>query len=86
MTKTLGGFLAARKAGIVRGHFKDKERNLQPPSICRSNPIAWSLTPVSCRINCADVASQAELVFYHLLNEPDCKIANAGTFSKSYKA
>jgi len=86
MTETLGQFLAGRKAGIVRGHLKDKERNLQPPSICRSNPTAWRLTPVPCRIDCAVVASYAGLVIYHSLNEPDCRIANAGTFSKSYKA
>ena len=85
MTKTLGKFLAGRKAGSVRGHLKDKERNLQPPSICRSNPTAWSLTPVPCRIGCAIVVSQAEF-FYHSRNELDCRIANAGTFNKSYNA
>jgi hypothetical protein len=86
MTETLGQFLAGRKAGIVRGHLKDKERNLQPPSICRSNPTAWSPTPVPCRIGCAVVASYAGLVIHHSLIEPDFRIANAGTFSKSYKA
>ena len=86
MTETPGQFLAGRKAGIVRGHLKDNERNPQPTSICRSKPTAWSLTPIPCRIDCAVVVSYAGLVIYHSLNEPDCRIANAGTFNKSYNA
>lgn len=86
MTETLGQFLARRKAGSVRGHLKDNEWNRQPTSICRSKPTAWSLTPIPCRIDCADVGSNAELDICHSLNELDSRIANAGTFSMLYKA